>query len=128
MSMTGTAKSGDELTAMEQPPIELTEAAIRQIRWLLDRQGNPALFLRIGVKGGGCTGYSYVLDLQAEKSEWDTEYNIGGVPVVIDKKSRKFLEGMTLDFDTSDLMLGGGFVFHNPNAKKTCGCGSSFTI
>jgi iron-sulfur cluster assembly protein len=112
--------------AAKKPPIQLTEAAVRQVRSLLERQSNPKMFLRVGVRGGGCTGLSYVLNLEAEKSDWDTEYDIEGVPVVIDKKSRLYLYGTTLDFDTSNLMEG-GFTFLNPNAKKTCGCGSSFT-
>jgi len=112
--------------AAQKPPIQLTETAIRQVRWLLARQNNPAMFLRVGVKGGGCSGLSYVLDLQTEKGDWDTEYDFDGVPVVIDTKSQRHLIGTTLDFDTSNL-LEGGFTFNNPNAKKTCGCGTSFT-
>jgi iron-sulfur cluster assembly protein len=112
--------------AAKKPPIQLTEAAIRQVRSLLARQKNPGMFLRVGVRGGGCTGLSYVINLEAEKSDWDTEYEIEGVPVVIDKKSRLYLYGTTLDFDTSNLMEG-GFTFLNPNAAKTCGCGTSFT-
>jgi iron-sulfur cluster assembly protein len=112
--------------AAKKPPIQLTEAAIRQVRSLLARQNHPGMFLRVGVRGGGCTGLSYMLNIEAEKSDWDTEYDIGGVPVVIDKKSRLYLYGTILDFDTSNLMEG-GFTFLNPNAAKTCGCGTSFT-
>lgn len=112
--------------AAKKPPIQLTEAAVRQVRSLLARQKNPGMFLRVGVRGGGCTGLSYLLNLEAEKSDWDTEYDIDGIPVVIDKKSRLYLYGTTLDFDTSNLMEG-GFTFLNPNAAKTCGCGTSFT-
>jgi iron-sulfur cluster assembly protein len=114
--------------AGEAPPIQLTEAAIKQVRWLLARQNNPELFLRVGVKGGGCSGYSYVLNLETERSNWDTAYDFDGVPVVIDKKSQKILSGTTLDFDTTNLMEGAGWIFHNPNAKKTCGCGTSFNL
>jgi iron-sulfur cluster assembly protein len=112
--------------AAKKPPIQLTETAVRQVRSLLQRQNNPNMFLRVGVRGGGCTGLSYLLNLEAEKSDWDTEYDIDGVPVVIDKKSRLYLYGTTLDFDTNNLMEG-GFTFLNPNATKTCGCGTSFT-
>ena len=110
----------------KKPPIELTEAAIRQAKAILARQGKPGQFLRVGVKGGGCTGLSYVLNIESDKSDWDTEYDVDGVPVVIDKKSKLYLYGTTLDFDTNNL-LEGGFTFVNPNAKKTCGCGTSFT-
>jgi iron-sulfur cluster assembly protein len=113
-------------TAAKKPPVQLTEAAVRQVRALLARQNKPGMFLRVGVRGGGCTGLSYVLNIESEKSDWDTEYDVDGVPVVIDKKSRLYLYGTTLDFDTSNLMEG-GFTFLNPNATKTCGCGTSFT-
>src|SRR5258708_18606428 len=110
----------------KKPPIQLTEAAVRQVKSLLARQNNPKLFLRVGVRGGGCTGLSYVLNMETEKSDWDTEYDVEGVPLVVDKKSRLYLYGTTLDFDTSNLMEG-GFTFLNPNATKTCGCGTSFS-
>jgi iron-sulfur cluster assembly protein len=109
----------------KKPPIQLTEAAIRQVKVLLAKQNKPGMFLRVGVRGGGCTGLSYVLNLESEKSDWDTEYDVEGVPVVVDKKSRLYLYGTTLDFDTSNLMEG-GFTFLNPNATRTCGCGTSF--
>jgi len=121
-----TAEAAAESTAAKKPPIQLTEAAVRQVRALLARQNKPGTFLRVGVRGGGCTGLSYVLNIESEKSDWDTEYEVEGVPVVIDKKSRLYLYGTTLDFDTSNLMEG-GFTFLNPNATKTCGCGTSFT-
>src|SRR2546428_14142317 len=93
-----TADTRSAPAAAQKPPIQLTEAAIRQARWLLARQNNPALFLRVGVKGGRCSGLSYVLDLQTEKSDWDTEYDFDGVPVGIDKKSQRHLLGTTRDF------------------------------
>ena|SRR5947209_7415039 len=123
-----TAETTSATATAQEPPIQLTETAIKQVRWLLARQNNPAMFLRVGVKGGGCSGYSYVLNLEMEKSDWDMAYDFDGVPVVIDKKSQKILSGTTLDFDTTNLMEGAGFTFHNPNAKKTCGCGTSFTL
>ena len=100
MAMTETRTEPTKPAA--EAPIRMTEAALQQVRWLLARQDNPALFLRIGVKGGGCTGYSYVLDLQSEKTDWDSEYDFDGVPVVIDRKSRKLLAGTTIDFDTPE--------------------------
>ena len=123
MAMTETPAAPE---AAKKPPVELTEAAVRQVRVILARQNNPNAFLRVGVRGGGCTGLSYVLNVETEKSDWDTEYEIEGVPVVIDKKSKLYLYGTTLDFDTDNL-LEGGFTFKNPNAAKTCGCGTSFT-
>jgi iron-sulfur cluster assembly protein len=120
-----TAETTAAPAAAKKPPVQLTEAAIRQVKALLARQNNPNMFLRVGVRGGGCTGLSYVLNIETQKSDWDTEYDIEGVPVVIDKKSKLYLYGTTLDFDTNNLMEG-GFTFLNPNATKTCGCGTSF--
>ncbi len=120
------SESTEAPVAAKKPPIQLTEAAVRQVKSILAKQAKPGLFLRVGVRGGGCTGLSYVLNVENEKNDWDTEYDFEGVPVVIDKKSKLYLYGTTLDFDTSNL-LEGGFTFLNPNAKKTCGCGTSFT-
>src|SRR5436309_2876304 len=105
-----TAETTAAPTAAKKPPVQLTEAAIRQVKYLLAQQKNPAMFLRVGVRGGGCTGLSYVLNIEMEKSDWDTEYDVDGVPLVVDKKSKLYLFGTTLDFDTSNLMEG-GFTF-----------------
>jgi len=121
-----TAETTAAPAAAKKPPVQLTEAAIRQVKFLLAQHNNPNMFLRVGVKGGGCTGLSYLLNIETEKSDWDTEYDVEGVPLVIDKKSKLYLFGTTLDFDTSNLMEG-GFTFLNPNATKTCGCGTSFS-
>jgi len=121
-----TAEATAAPAATKKPPVQLTEAAIRQVKFLLAQQKNPNMFLRVGVRGGGCTGLSYVLNIESERSDWDTEYDVEGVPLVIDKKSKLYLFGTTLDFDTSNLMEG-GFTFLNPNATKTCGCGTSFS-
>jgi len=121
-----TAETTAAPTVPKKPPVQLTEAAVRQVKYLLTRQNNPNMFLRVGVKGGGCTGLSYVLNIETEKSDWDTEYDVEGVRLVIDKKSKLYLFGTTLDFDTSNLVEG-GFTFLNPNATKTCGCGTSFS-
>src|SRR5438128_10278946 len=112
-----TAEAEAGAAAAKKPPVQLTEAAVRQVKALLARQNNPKLFLRVGVKGGGCTGLSYMLNLETEKSDWDTEYDVEGVRVVVDKKSRLYLYGTTLDVDTSNLMEDGDTLM-NPNATK----------
>jgi iron-sulfur cluster assembly protein len=104
--------------------IELTEAAQNQVKQLLESQGNPELKLRVGVKGGGCSGMSYTLLLDPQQQEGDEVFNYDGVTVVVDMKSYLFLNGTTLDY-VEDVM-GGGFKFVNPNAQRSCGCGSSF--
>ena len=80
--------------------------------------------LRVGVKGGGCSGFSYVLDLTDNQMETDELFEQHGVRIICDPKSLLYLEGVTVDF--RDEIMGRGFVFNNPNATSTCGCGSSF--
>ncbi len=114
--------------------VTLTEKAAKEIKTILDQQqeaakkeGNEAkpLFLRVGVKGGGCSGFSYSLDLTDSKGESDEVSTQHGVELVCDSKSLLYLEGTTVDF--KDEVMGRGFVFNNPNATSTCGCGSSFS-
>jgi iron-sulfur cluster assembly protein len=93
---------------------------------LIEKEQKPNLGLRIGVKGGGCSGMSYVLALEdVAPKQFDTVFEQEGIKVLIDAKSHLYLDGTTVDYKTS--MMGGGFEFVNPNAKKSCGCGSSFT-
>ena len=98
---------------------------------MLSRQAQPeSMYLRLGVRGGGCSGLSYVLQFDSDVDpRYDRFAEIEGVPVVVDRKSMLFLAGTTLDY-TGDLhMLGeGGFSFRNPNAKRSCGCGTSFQM
>jgi len=82
--------------------------------------------LRLGVKGGGCSGMSYVLAFDEQPRHGDTVYQMEGLTVYIDPKSQFYLSGTTLDF--SDGLNGRGFVFNNPNATRTCGCGHSFGV
>ena len=105
--------------------IQISENASKQIRKLLDKQGMPGGGLRVGVKAGGCSGLSYVFAWEAEPRPTDEVFEGDlGARVFVDPKSHKFLDGTVLDYDTA--LLTKGFVFHNPNAKQTCGCGSSF--
>jgi iron-sulfur cluster assembly protein len=105
--------------------IEITAGAARKIKSLMAKQGISEGGLRVGVKGGGCSGLSYTFS-------WDREARLGdevfegpdGAKIFVDKKSLLFLKGTTLDYDTA--LLTQGFVFNNPNAKSNCGCGSSF--
>jgi iron-sulfur cluster assembly protein len=106
--------------------ITLTERAAQEVKTILEQQSlSPeTTYLRMGVKGGGCSGFSYALDLTETKTEQDEEFDSHGVKVVCDPKSYLYLNGTTLDF--KDEVMGRGFVFNNPNATHTCGCGSSF--
>jgi len=108
--------------------ILLTETAAKQIKDIIKEQGLPEekTSLRVGVKGGGCSGFSYMLDLTEEpKTEMDEELECNGVKILIDMKSYLYLNGAEIDF--KDEVMGKGFVFKNPNATSTCGCGSSFS-
>lgn len=107
--------------------ITLTESAAKEIRTIIADQNLDAekTRLRVGVKGGGCSGFSYMLDLtEDEKAEMDEEMESHGVKILIDMKSNLYLDGTQIDF--KDEVMGRGFVFKNPNATSTCGCGSSF--
>jgi iron-sulfur cluster assembly protein len=106
--------------------ITLTEKAAQEVKRVIEEQKiEPEMFLRIGVAGGGCSGFNYTLGFDAAFDEKrDNKYECHGVPVVIDKKSSLYLDGTTVDWFES---IGRrGFTFDNPNAVKTCGCGNSF--
>jgi iron-sulfur cluster assembly protein len=114
----------------EQKPargIVLTERAAKEILRVIAEQGFPATtWVRIGAKGGGCSGFTYVLDFdQNGPTEFDMTFPQYGVNVVVDKKSEFFMGGTMLDFN--DGLLDRGFVFKNPQASGTCGCGTSFS-
>ncbi|MEI7767866.1 MAG: iron-sulfur cluster insertion protein ErpA [Phycisphaerae bacterium] len=105
--------------------IALTETAAKEIKSIIEAQGLQNVSLRIGVKGGGCSGFSYVLDLTESAAENDEKFDSHGIPVVVDRKSYLYLNGTEIDF--RDEIMGRGFVFKNPNSTHTCGCGSSFS-
>ncbi len=114
--------------------ITLTEMAAKEISGIMQQQTETAknggeeptqLFLRVGVKGGGCSGFSYSLDLTDDKRDDDEAWEQNGVTMICDSRSLIYLEGTTVDF--KDGLMGRGFVFNNPNATSSCGCGSSFS-
>ncbi len=107
--------------------IELTERAAQEVKTIFEQNSLPAekSYLRLGVKGGGCSGFSYALDLTETKNDADEEWEIHGVKVICDPKSYVYLNGVSVDF--KDEVMGRGFVFNNPNATSSCGCGSSFS-
>lgn len=106
--------------------VTLSAVAAEKVRELKRAQNLPDhVFLRMGVRGGGCSGLSYSLEFDTEIGPHDKEFEIEGIRVVVDKKSYLYLNGTTLDYVTQGLT--GGFTFINPQAKSTCGCGSSFS-
>ena len=107
--------------------ISVTESAALQIHKLIEKQHAEATGLRVGVKAGGCSGFEYVFEWEAGPRETDLVFEgPQGVRVWVDPRSHRLLDGTTLDYDTS--LISRGFVFQNPQAKSTCGCGTSFTI
>ena len=106
--------------------VALSENATKQVKQLKQAQNLPEhVFLRMGVKGGGCSGMSYSLEFDSEIGPHDKQFEIDGIKVVVDRKSYLYLNGTTLDYVTQGLT--GGFTFVNPNAKSSCGCGTSFS-
>ena len=107
--------------------IRVTEKAVAEIQSIIKENDIPATYgLRIGVKGGGCSGLSYSLGFDGDIKDTDAVLEFGGIKLVIDAKSLFYLAGTELDFSSG--LNGRGFVFNNPNAVKTCGCGSSFGV
>lgn len=107
-------------------PVKFTAGAVTEIKRLMQDPGfDSAKVLRIGVKGGGCSGLSYVLGFD-EKDENDNEYEIEGIPFVMNRSHELYLAGMEIDWENG--LNNRGFTFSNPNASSTCGCGSSFGV
>ena len=106
------------------PGIIITDTAATEIKKIGAKREKAPKGLRVGIRGGGCTGFSYLFEWSdTEARPEDQVFEKDGVKVFVDPKSMKFLDGMTLDFVTS--MMGHGFKFENPNVKSTCGCGES---
>ena len=106
--------------------VTLTSTAAQEVRRLMTQEAKPNLGLRVGVKGGGCSGFTYMMGIEeAAPKQFDTVFEQDGIKILIDAKSHLYLDGTTIDFKNS--LMGGGFEFSNPLAKKTCGCGTSFS-
>lgn len=107
--------------------VSLSETAAREIKRIMDEQGMAEnTVIRIGVQGGGCSGFSYSLNWDTQTSERDRIQDYFGVKLAVEKKFDPYLEGTVIDF--YDGLEKRGFVFNNPNVVKTCGCGSSFQV
>lgn len=105
--------------------VSLTPSAIEEIHRLMENGGqNRDSALRVGVKGGGCSGLSYVLEFD-QPSQFDDHFDISGIPVIVDKRHALYVAGMEVDYQHG--LNDRGFIFRNPNAKTTCGCGTSFS-
>ena len=120
-----TTQTTESSPATQIPLVTLTEAAVAEVKRLMDVQDLTEGGLRLGVKGGGCSGLSYTINFDEKIGEFDTVCEQDGVKVIVDAKSAIYLEGMQLDYQKD--LVSGGFKFINPNASKTCGCGESFS-
>lgn len=107
--------------------ITITPSAAAEMKRQAEKRGTPGTPIRVGIRGGGCTGFSYLFDwADSDPREGDQVFTEHGVTIYVDRKSFKLLKGTVLDFVTS--IMGHGFKFHNPNAKGTCGCGESVSF
>jgi iron-sulfur cluster assembly protein len=106
--------------------IDISEKAAARIKALSAEKGTPTGGLRLGVKGGGCSGLSYFIDWAAEPAKFDQVIERDGARVFVDPKSAVFLQGTVIDWQQT--LMQTGFVFRNPNVKSACGCGESFTV
>jgi iron-sulfur cluster assembly protein len=107
--------------------VSLSEKAATEIKRIMEEQGSPdGMMIRVGVKGGGCSGFAYSLEFANEVNERDRVTDFFGVKLAVDKKFDPYLDGTVIDF--YDGLEKRGFVFNNPNVVKSCGCGSSFQV
>ncbi len=112
-------------TEQTKTTINLTDAAAAKVAELVKQEGNPELALRVAVRPGGCSGYSYEMFFDSEFAADDLMSTYGDVKVVVDPSSAPLIMGATLDF--KDGLQGAGFSINNPNAQRSCGCGQSFS-
>ena len=108
-----------------QTAVDLTEGAIEKLRQLIDAEGDESLALRLAVRPGGCSGFSYEMFFDNEFDGTDTVEEFDGVKVVVDNESLEMVRGATLDY--KDALTGAGFAINNPNVTRSCGCGNSFS-
>ena len=106
--------------------IEISDLAARKIRQITEERGKPQGGLRLGVKGGGCSGLSYVVDWAEGPARLDQVFEKDGARLFVDPKSAVFLQGTVVDWQQT--LMQTGFVFRNPNVKSSCGCGESFSV
>jgi iron-sulfur cluster assembly protein len=114
------------VTKPSKPLLSITPKALAEAKALLEKHGKTDYGFRVGVRGGGCSGLTYVLDFDKEPRKGDHVLEIEGVKIFLDIKSQLFLAGTTLDYTTS--LMDTGFKFMNPNAKRSCSCGESFSV
>ena len=105
--------------------IQVTENAVRMVRRIMDKEDRAGALLRLGVKGGGCAGFSYHMQFDDAPRDGDNRFNFHGLDVVVDPRSLELLRDITLDYPQG---VATGFEWRNPNATRSCGCGASFSV
>ena len=115
----------DQQQAFQNATITVTENAVKRLKCVMTTDGKEDHFLRMSVEGGGCSGMTYKMDFENEKGEFDKEFESNGLTIICDLKSWLYLKDIEVDY--SDDLLNGGFKIKNPNAERTCGCGTSFS-
>ncbi len=108
-----------------ESPITLTQKAIEMVKDAIEKEGLAGWGIRVGVVGGGCSGFQYSMDFEKEQKDGDLSFEQDGIRLYIDPMSSMYLQGVTVDYVVG--LQGAGFKFNNPNARTTCGCGSSFS-
>ena len=109
----------------DAPPIVFTAKAVEMVKDAIQREGLQGFGIRVGVMGGGCAGFQYSMDFEKEPKDGDLSFEQDGIRLYVDPMSSMYLQGVTVDYVVG--RQGAGFKFNNPNARTTCGCGSSFS-
>ena len=123
---TTTQQPGVQAPPRKAPPINLTATAIAKVKEIMAQQNPVPAGLRVGVVGGGCSGFNYSMSFENAAGLMDKSYDFDGLKVFVDATSMMYLQGATVDY--VETLEGAGFKFENPNVKSTCGCGSSFSV
>ena len=110
---------------MDAPPVVLTAKAVEMVKDAIQREGLAGWGIRVGVVGGGCSGFQYSMDFEQESKDGDMTFEQDGIRLYVDPMSSMYLQGVTIDYVVG--LQGAGFKFTNPNARSTCGCGASFS-
>ena len=105
--------------------ITVTESAVNMVRRIMEKEGRAGALLRVGVKGGGCSGFTYSMEFEAGPRDTDQAFTFHGLGVVVDPRSLELLQGIVLDYREG---INSGFQWVNPNATKSCSCGESFSV
>jgi len=124
--MATTTTTTPEVTPKAAPPIALTSSAIAKVKEIMAQQNPLPAGLRVGVVGGGCSGFSYSMSFENGAGMMDKVFDMEGLKVFVDATSIMYLNGCRVDY--VETLEGAGFKFDNPNVKSTCGCGSSFSV